>query len=96
MRADSINMVKEVGPPASVAVGTLGGGILTVLQYLPILLGCLATLAGTVLSIVLTLKAIGDIRENKKLRQAEIKDIKFRQENDLPCRRCTDKAGCKQ
>lgn len=91
MKGQSAQIIKEIAPAAGVAAGTLSGGIFTVLNYLPIVLGSIATISGTVLSIMLAWKAHNDIQGKKKLNQAELDDIKFRQQHDLPCRRCSDK-----
>ncbi len=85
MRDESVQMIKGAG----IAAGTLGGGVYLV--YVQTIIGCLGILAGAILSIVLTVKAIKDMRWSKMLKRAEIDDIKYRQDNDLPCRRCTDK-----
>lgn len=84
MAAESAQALKGLG----VAGWTLSGGILTFLNYIPPVLGVVATLSGIVLSIMLAWKAYNDIHGNRKLRKAQIADIKFRRDNDLPCRRC--------
>jgi uncharacterized membrane protein YebE (DUF533 family) len=91
MASESTQIMKEIAPAGGTAIATVSGGLLTALQYMPILLGCIATIAGTILSMMLAWKAYNDIQGSKKLKQAEIDDIKYRQKHDLPCRRCTDK-----
>ena len=85
MREESTQMIKG----GSIAVGTMGGGAYIV--YAQTVIGCFGILAGAVLSIVLTVKAIKDMKAKRVLNQAALDDIKYRQEHDLPCRRCTDK-----
>ncbi len=91
MKSVPMQAIKEIAPASGVAIGTLSGGIFTVLNYLPLLLGSIATVAGTILSVLLAWKTYNDIQSNKKLKRAELDDIKFRQKHDLPCRRCSDR-----
>jgi hypothetical protein len=82
----------QIAKGAGVAVGTMGGGVYIV--YAQTIIGCIGILAGAVLSIVLTIKAVKDMKSSKMLKQATIEDIKYRQKHDLPCRRCSDDVVC--
>lgn len=85
MTEESAQIIKGT----SVALPTLAGGVY--LLYAQTIIGMLGILAGAVLSIVLTIKAIVDIRTKRRMEKVQMADIKYRQEHDLPCRRCTDK-----
>lgn len=85
MKGESAQMIKG----AMVAAPTLAGG--TYLLYTQTIIGCFGIMAGATLSVVLTIKAIKEMTWSRKLKQAELDDIQFRLENDLPCRRCSDK-----
>ncbi len=84
MKRESVQIIKD----ASVALPTVAGG--AYLLYAQTIIGCLGVLAGAILSIVLAVKAIREMRWNSKMHKANLEDIKYRQVNDLPCRRCTD------
>ena len=81
---------------ALTAGGTRGGGVAVYLEALPSVISCFAIMCGAILSLFLAWKAYIDIQTTKRLRLAEIADIKYRQEYDLPCRRCTDKSDCQK
>lgn len=78
------------------AGGTIGGGIAVYLEALPAVISCFAIMCGAILSLFLAWKAYIDIQTTKRLSRAEVDDIKYRQEHDLPCRRCSDKSECEK
>ena len=89
-----VQTTKETAIASGAAIATIGSGLSTFLEYIPPILGCMATLAGTILSIMLAVKAYNDIknsRAERRYREETIRDIEYRRENDLPCRRCVDK-----
>ena len=81
---------------ALTAGGTMGGGIVVYLQALPAIISCFAIMCGAILSLFLAWKAYIDIQTTKRLSRAEVDDIKYRQDHDLPCRRCSDKSDCEK
>ena len=81
---------------ALAAGGTMGGGVAVYLQALPVVISCFAIMCGAILSLFLAWKAYIDIQTTKRLIRAEVDDIKYRQEHDLPCRRCSDKSDCEK
>jgi len=85
MTEESAQIVKGL---AVAAPTVAGGAYLLIAQSI---IGMVGIAAGAILSIVLTVKAVVDIKYKKKMEKAQLADIKFRQEHDLPCRRCTDK-----
>jgi hypothetical protein len=85
MKEESAQIVKG----GLVALPTAAGG--AYLLYAQTIIGCFGILAGAILSIVLAVKAVREMRWNSKVNKATLEDIKHRQVNDLPCRRCTDK-----
>lgn len=91
MKGETIQTIRETAPAAGVAAGTISAGVASFLNVVSPIIACIATLAGITLSLVLAWKAYNDVKNDKILRRAELDDIKFRQENDLPCRRCTDR-----
>ena len=88
MANDSIPIIKEIAPQAGIAGGTISGGMW--FNSLPVFLENTAIVAGIILSLMLAWKAYNDIQNNKRLRRAEIEDIRYRRDHDLPCRRCSD------
>lgn len=94
MKQEAEQIAREIALTGGAAVFTIGSGLSTVLEYIPPILGCMATLAGTVLSIMLAVKAYNDIRNSRaerRYREETIRDIEYRRDNNLPCRRCRDK-----
>jgi hypothetical protein len=85
MKTESTQIIRD----ATIAIPTVAGG--AYLLYAQTVIGCFGILAGAILSIVLTIKGIREMSWKSKLHRAALEDIKFRQTNDLPCRRCTDK-----
>ncbi len=88
MKGETTQLIKEVAPASALATATISGGVYIV--YIQTIIGCIGILTGSILSIVLAIKAIRDMKGNKLLRQAKINDIKYRQQHDLPLRRHTD------
>ena len=62
MNSETIQHVKEVGPPAAAAAVTGASGWATYFDYLPAVFGSFASVAAGVLSIMLTIKTYHDIK----------------------------------
>lgn len=90
MNGETLQIIKS-GLIFALAGATAGGGYLTWIEYIPAIAGLIGTVCASTLSLALAYKAFTDTWENKKTKLAEREDIKYRQEHDLPCRRCTDK-----
>ena len=71
MKQEAAQASKEIAVAGSAAAVTIGSGLSTFLEYIPPILGCFATLAGTILSIMLAFKAYNDIRNSRAERRYE-------------------------
>jgi hypothetical protein len=87
MRNESVQLVKEV----ATATGTVSAGVLTYLQIIPPVLGCIAALLGIILTSLMIIKVKEERHfrrdaENRKvlIDKAVIDDIEYRQKNNLP------------
>ena len=59
--------------PVATSGGTILTGVATVLEKLPVVLGCVASIAGIVLSIVLTVTCIKKWRLEKRILENKIR-----------------------
>lgn len=82
MQSETFQIIKSV-LIFSIAGATAAGGWKLYIAVAQSLIGCFGILASAVLSIALTVKVVSDWKSNKRLKQAEIDDIRARREHEL-------------
>ena len=88
-----MQQTKEIIVGGTIAGGTLASGVGTILQWLPPVLGCIATIVGIISSVFFMFKMHNDIKtsiENRKYTKSLRKEIAERKKHGLPLARHAD------